>query len=72
MSAAHDPAVPLGVAICFCTWRLFDKRRIRNPDGPFFGNSPIWGALGTTLLGLVVGSVVRLKYVLIPRINSLG
>ena len=60
MSAAHDPTLPLGAAICYCTWRLFDKRKIRNPDGPFFGNSPVFGALGTTLLGLAIGGVVRL------------
>lgn len=62
MSAAHDPTLPLGAAICFCAWRLFDKRKKRNPDGPYMGNSPVWGALGTTLLGLIVGGVVRAHF----------
>ena len=50
-----DPTLPLVGAICYCAWRLFDKRRARSPDGPFFGGSPIWGALGATLLALVAG-----------------
>ena len=61
MSAAHDPTLPLGAAICFCAWRLFDKRKKRNPDGPYMGNSPVWGALGATLLALIVGGVVRMN-----------
>jgi hypothetical protein len=58
MSAAHDPTFPIGAAIAFCTWRLLDKRKRRNPDGPFLGNSPVWGALGSSLLGLIIGGVV--------------
>lgn len=57
-SASSDPTLPLGAAICFCTYRLFDKRRKRNPEGPYWGNSPVWGALGATVLGLVVGGLV--------------
>ena len=59
MSASVDPTFPIGAAIAFCTWRLLDKRKRRNPDGPFLGNSPVWGALGTSMLGLIVGGVVR-------------
>jgi len=62
MSASVDPTFPIGAAIAFCTWRLLDKRKRRNPDGPFLGNSPVWGALGTSMLGLVVGGVVRTSY----------
>ena len=50
-----DPTLPLVGAICYCGWRLFDKRKARNPDGPFFGGSPVWGALGATLIALVGG-----------------
>jgi hypothetical protein len=60
MSAAYDPTLPLGAAITFCVYRLFAKRKTRAPDGPYWGNSPVWGALGTTLLGLLAGGVVRL------------
>ena len=59
-SASSDPTLPLGAAICFCTYRLFDKRRKRNPEGPYWGNSPVWGALGATVLGLVVGGLVSM------------
>lgn len=57
-AASSDPTLPLGAAICFCAWKLYDKRNKRNPDGPHLGGSPVWGALGSTLLGLVGGAVV--------------
>jgi len=44
----------------FCTWRLFDKRQKRNPDGPYLGNSPIFGALGTTVLGFICASILAI------------
>ena len=58
-SAAADPTLPLGAAVAFSVWRFFDKRRKRNPDGPFWGNSPVWGAVASTILGLFFGFVVR-------------
>lgn len=58
-SAAADPTLPLGAAVAFSVWRFFDKRRKRNPDGPFWGGSPVWGALASTLLGLFFGFLVR-------------
>lgn len=57
--ATVDPTLPLGAAIAFCAWKLFDKRKRRNPDGPYMGGSPVWGALVTTLAGLVLGGLVR-------------
>ena len=59
-SRAADPTLPLGAAVAFSVWRFFDKRRKRNPEGPFWGGSPVWGALASTLLGLLFGFVVRL------------
>lgn len=56
--AAGDPTAPFVVSLGFCVWRLFDKRIKRNPEGPYFGNSPIWGALGTALVGFVFALVV--------------
>lgn len=61
-AASSDPTLPLGAAVCFCAWKLYDKRNKRNPDGPYWGNSPIWGALLTTVLSLVGGGLV--SYVL--------
>lgn len=69
MSSTYDPTLPLGGAMCFCGWRLFSKRRIRSPEGPYWGNSPVWGALLTTLIGLVVGGLVSwliVQYVPLP------
>ncbi len=61
-AASSDPTLPLGGAVCFCAWKLYEKRNRRNPDGPYWGNSPIWGALVTTICALVVGGL--LSYVL--------
>lgn len=73
-AASSDPTLPLGAALCFCAWKLYDKRNKRNPDGPYLGGSPIWGALGTTILSLILGAV--LSYVLVqvlplpPRVSG--
>ena len=57
-AASSDPTLPLGAAICYCGYKLYDKRARRmgsaDPD-----RTPIWGALGSTILALVVGGVVR-------------
>eukprot|EP00210_Caulerpa_lentillifera_P007570 g7230.t1 len=53
-----DPTGPFVVAMGFCAWRLFDKRQKRNPDGPYLGGSPIFGALGTTVLGCLFASII--------------
>lgn len=59
---SSDPTFPVLGSICYCGWRVFDKRRKRgDPEGKeFFGGSPIWGALGTTLLALLAGFVASL------------
>eukprot|EP00890_Picochlorum_soloecismus_P000935 jgi/Picsp_1/1842/NSC_05309-R1_protein len=57
-AASSDPTLPLGAAVCFCAWKLYDKRNKRNPDGPYWGNSPIWGALFNTILALALGGAV--------------
>lgn len=57
-AGSSDPTLPLGAAICFCAWKLYDKRNKRNPDGPYWGNSPIWGALVSTVLALMVGGLL--------------
>lgn len=69
MSTTYDPTLPLGGALCYCGWRLFAKRRLRSPEGPYWGNSPVWGALLTTLVGLAAGGLVSwliVQYVPLP------
>lgn len=56
--ATSDPTGPFVVALGFSVWRLFDKRQKRNPDGPYLGDSPIWGALITTIVAFILASVV--------------
>lgn len=55
-AASSDPTLPIGAAICFCAWKLYDKRSKRDPDGPHWGGSPIWGALVSTILALIAGA----------------
>lgn len=57
-AASSDPTLPMGAAIAFCAWKLYDKRNKRNPDGPYWGGSPIWGALLNTVAGLLIGGVL--------------
>jgi hypothetical protein len=57
-AGSSDPTLPLGAAICFCAWKLYDKRNKRNPEGPFWGNSPIWGALLSTVFSLIAGGLL--------------
>jgi len=41
--------------ICYALWKLFDKRRQADPEGPFVGGSPIFGAFAATLFAVGVG-----------------
>lgn len=59
-TSTADPSLPVGAALCFSVWRLFDKRKKRAGDSDM-GRSPIWGAVGVTLFGLVLGSLVRTR-----------
>ncbi len=63
-SSTADPSLPVGAAICFSVWRLFDKRKKRDPEGFDSGRSPIWAALGVTLFGLIAGSLVSVPLTL--------
>jgi hypothetical protein len=49
----------VGAAIAFSIYKLFDKRKKRAPEGDISGRSHIWGAVGVTIFGLVMGSLVR-------------
>lgn len=62
-AASSDPTLPIGAALCFCAWKLYDKRNKRNPDGPYLGGSPIWGALGSTIVSLLLGALVSFALV---------
>ena len=53
-----DPAFPVALALGYSAYKFFSKRKNRNPDGPFFGGSPIWGALAMTGVALALGALV--------------
>lgn len=57
-NATGDPTAPFVVSLSFCVWRVFDKRTKRNPEGPYFGNSAIWGSIATVLCGFVFALLV--------------
>jgi hypothetical protein len=50
--AVSDPAIPTAIAIAYCIYKFYDKRNKRDPEGPHWGGSPIWGAVGATFLSL--------------------
>eukprot|EP01024_Parvocaulis_polyphysoides_P047423 TRINITY_DN44971_c0_g2_i1.p3 TRINITY_DN44971_c0_g2~~TRINITY_DN44971_c0_g2_i1.p3 ORF type:complete len:114 (+),score=2.68 TRINITY_DN44971_c0_g2_i1:49-342(+) len=52
-----DPTLPLLGAFIYCTYKLFQKREKRNPEGPFLGGNPLFGALGGAMLSLILGGV---------------
>jgi len=43
------------VSLALSTFKLFKKRSVRNPDGPYLLNTPVPGALGHSMLGMVGG-----------------
>ncbi|BDA48385.1 probable protein CHAPERONE-LIKE PROTEIN OF POR1, chloroplastic [Coccomyxa sp. Obi] len=70
-TSTADPSLPVGAALCFSVWRLFDKRKKRAPESGDLGRSPIWGAVGVTLFGLFLGSLVSwalVRVLSLPRI----
>eukprot|EP00873_Tetraselmis_striata_P018852 jgi/Tetstr1/439116/TSEL_002981.t1 len=56
-SGAADPILPMGLALGYSTYKVFQKRNSRNPDGPYLGNSPIFGALLQSITGAFLGAV---------------
>lgn len=54
------PANAAAVAIGFgyAVFRTTSKRKIRNPDGPYFADSPVYGALLLNVIGMLVTMVV--------------
>ncbi|CAK0785544.1 hypothetical protein CVIRNUC_008754 [Coccomyxa viridis] len=57
-TSSADPSLPVGAAICFSIYKLFDKRKKRAPEGDVSGRSHIWGAVAVTVFGLMLGSLV--------------
>jgi hypothetical protein len=53
------------VTACCCSAPSYNALRpsLATADGPFWGGNPIWGALGATVLSLIIGSV--LSYILV-------
>ena len=61
-TSSADPSLPVGAAICFSIYKLFDKRKKRAPEGDTSGRSHIWGAVAVTVFGLVLGSLASPSY----------
>ena len=53
-----DPSLPIVASFGYAIWVFVKKRKNRNPDGPFWGNNPFWGAIFTTIVTLLSGSLV--------------
>lgn len=54
-SSIAEPTLPLGGALAYAVWKVYDKRTKRNPEGPFWGGSALWGALLTCVAGVALG-----------------
>ena len=57
-ASATDPTFPVALTIIYTCYKFFTKRKTRNPDGPYFGGSPFWAALGMTVLAFAAGTMV--------------
>ena len=57
-TSSADPSLPVGAAIAFSIYKVFDKRKKRAPEGDASARSHIWGAVAVTVFGLVLGSLV--------------
>jgi ATP-dependent HslUV protease ATP-binding subunit HslU len=67
-----DPTFPMALTLVYTGYKFFTKRKNRNPDGPFLGGSPLWPALGMTVLAFLLGSLVSITAIrLIPLPASL-
>ena len=54
-----DPSLPIVGSFGYAVWLFVNKRKNRNPEGPFWGNNPLWGALLSSISALLLGAVVR-------------
>ncbi len=41
-------------------------------DGPFWGGNPMWGALGATVLSLIIGSILAYALVSVSALCGRG
>jgi ATP-dependent HslUV protease ATP-binding subunit HslU len=52
---SSDQSFPLASTFIYCVYQFQQKRVRRNPEGPFFLNSPMLGAVISTLCCLAIG-----------------
>lgn len=46
------------ISIGYSIYSLFDKRNTRNPEGPYAGGSPLFGAVGYVVLSVLLGGLL--------------
>lgn len=46
------------VAFGYATFRSTSRRKIRNPDGPYFGDSPVFGAVLKVVLCMLAANLI--------------
>jgi len=69
-TSSADPSLPVGAAITFSIYKLFDKRKKRAPEGDASGRSHIWGAVLVTVFGLVLASLVSVSGVMLVMLRG--
>ena len=59
-SATADPTLPIVFSFGYSVYSFVRKRKLRNPEGPFLGDNPLWGSLASSLAALGISGVVCL------------
>ena len=61
-AAAQDPTLPIVFSFGYSVYSFVRKRKLRNPEGPYLGDNPLWGSLASSLGALALSGVVRLPF----------
>ena len=50
--------LPLIVGLGYTVYRVYNKRKLRNPEGPYLGGTPFFGAVIMGVVSVILGFVI--------------